>query len=454
MRVRLLVGTLLVALLMLGVGGVAAVRIQQNVAADAQERLFAQANRIAQVIDRIDTEGGQLSRRQRNLIDEWRRIANYEYLEVGYLTPTGLRITTDNPQILPNVGKLDADRAVQIVKVDGEDVNVAIRIVDNSGQEIVIAIGSRAGVVDRELFNRPMVVATIVGLLAAIGLSLLVSQQLGKRIDALSDAAGAVAGGDFSARVEIGGSDEVAKLARSFNDMAAELADAQRRERDFLMSVGHDLRTPLTTIRGYAEALDAGRVDEERMPRVASVLHAQTQRLARLIEDLMLLSRLEAREFSMRYEAVDLTAHVAEAVEVLASKAEPLDISVQPDLAQLPVGETDPDRISQIVGNLFDNALRYSPEGGTVRVSLRAANHNTVIISVADNGPGIDPEDIPHVFERLYVAQRYQAVRPEGSGLGLAIVAQLVDALGGTVQVESELGQGTTVHVTLPWQAG
>jgi signal transduction histidine kinase len=451
MRVRLLFGTLLVAFLMLGVGGVAAVRIQQNVAADAQERLFEQANRIAQVIDRIDTDGGQLTRRQRSLIEEWRRIANYEYLEVGYLTPAGLRITTDNPQILPNVGKLDTDRAVQIVEVDGNDVNVAIRIVDNSGQEIVIAIGSRAGVIDRALFNRPMVVATIVGLLAAIGLSLLVSQQLGKRIDALSDAAGAVAGGDFAARVQIRGSDEVTKLAGSFNDMAAELEDAQRRERDFLMSVGHDLRTPLTTIRGYAEALDAGRVDEDRMPRVAAVLHAQAQRLARLIEDLMLLSRLEAREFTLRLEPVNLTAHIAEAVEVLVAKAEPLDIQIESDLDELPVGDTDPDRISQIVGNLFDNALRYSPEGGTVRVAL-SSNGETARISVSDNGPGIDPTDLPHVFERLYVAQRYQAVRPEGSGLGLAIVAQLVDALGGDVQVESVLGEGTTVHVAIPWQ--
>ena len=452
MRVRLLVGTLLVALLMLGVGGVAAVRIQQNVAADAQERLFAQANRIAQLIDRIDTNSEQLTRVQRRVIEEWRRIADYEFLEVGYLTASGLRITTDNPQILPKIGKLDADRAIQVVQVDGEDVNVAIRIVDNSGQEIVIAIGSRAGIIDRELFNRPMVVATIVGLLAAIGLSLLVSQQLGKRIDALSDAAGAVAGGDFSARVEIGGSDEVAQLAESFNDMAAELADAQRRERDFLMSVGHDLRTPLTTIRGYAEALDAGRVDEDRMPRVAAVLHAQAQRLARLIEDLMLLSRLEAREFTMRYEPVDLSAHLAEAVDVLVAKAEPLDIAIKSDLAELPVGETDPDRISQIVGNLFDNALRYSPEGGTIRVSLTRPEEHSARISVSDNGPGIDSEDLPHVFERLYVAQRYQAVRPEGSGLGLAIVAQLVDALGGAVQVESELGNGTTVHVTLPWR--
>lgn len=452
MRVRLLVGTLLVALLMLGVGGVAAVRIQQNVAADAQERLFAQANRIAQLIDRIDTRSEQLTRVQRRVIEEWRRIADYEFLEVGYLTASGLRITTDNPQILPKIGKLDADRAIQVVQVDGEDVNVATRIVDNSGQEIVIAIGSRAGIIDRELFNRPMVVATIVGVLAAIGLSLLVSQQLGKRIDALSDAAGAVAGGDFSARVEVRGSDEVAELATSFNDMAAELADSRRRERDFLMSVGHDLRTPLTTIRGYAEALDAGRVDEDRMPRVAAVLHAQAQRLARLIEDLMLLSRLEAREFTMRYEPVDLKAHLAEAIDVLVAKAEPLDIAVEADLAELPVGETDPDRISQIVGNLFDNALRYAPEGGTVRVSLVRPEEHTARISVSDNGPGIDPEDLPHVFERLYVAQRYQAVRPEGSGLGLAIVAQLVDALGGTVQVESELGNGTTVHVTIPWQ--
>lgn len=459
MRVRLLIGTLVVALLMLVVGGAAAVSIQRNVTADAQKELFEEANQIARVLGRIETEGQRLRNGQilnfgqRQLVNALATVGNYDYLEVGIVTERGLRIAEDDAVLLPILEGQLIDRAVQQVDVDGEPVNVAIRIIANLDREIVIAIGSRAGVVDRQLFTRPMVIATIVGVLAAISLSFLVSQQLGKRIDALSDAAQVIAAGDFSARVDISGGDEIAALASAFNEMATGLADAKRRERDFLMSVGHDLRTPLTTIRGYAEALDDGRVDAEHLPRVASVLHTQTQRLSRLIEDLMLLSRLEAREFTLRYESVDLTAHLDAAVAALTARAETLHIAVSSDLAVIPLGQTDPDRISQIVGNLVDNALRYTPEGGTITVALGAVIHGTCRISVSDTGPGIDADDLPHVFERLYVAQRYQALRPEGSGLGLAIVQQLVTALGGSVSVESELGTGTTVHVTIPWTA-
>jgi two-component system sensor histidine kinase VicK len=238
-------------------------------------------------------------------------------------------------------------------------------------------------------------------------------------------------------------------LGAAFNEMAVRLEDGKRRERDFLMSVGHDLRTPLTTLRGYAEAIDSGTIEADDLGRVGGVLRRQTDRLSRLIEDLTLLSRLEAREFSLRPEAVDLAAHVRGLVEGHDGRAQGLHVKLIAELDEVGTIDIDPDRIDQIVGNLIDNALRYTPEGGEVSVSLEQ-REGEVALAVADTGPGIDREDLEHVFERLYVAQRYRPVRPEGSGLGLSIVKELVDAMGGQIDVASVLGSGTEVTVSFP----
>jgi two-component system sensor histidine kinase VicK len=231
--------------------------------------------------------------------------------------------------------------------------------------------------------------------------------------------------------------------------MATQLDAGRRRERDFLMSVGHDLRTPLTTLRGYAEALDAGQIGEDDLSRVGSVLHRQTDRLSRLIDDLTLLARLEAREFTLRSEPVELTALMNGLVEAIRSRAEEMRVNLSSEFEEVGTVEVDPDRIGQIFENLLSNALRYTPKGGTVVVGL--ANRGAVVrMTVSDTGPGIDPDDLPRVFERLYVAQRYRPVRPEGSGLGLSIVKELTTALGGSVTVDSGLGEGTVVTVDVP----
>jgi signal transduction histidine kinase len=167
------------------------------------------------------------------------------------------------------------------------------------------------------------------------------------------------------------------------------------------------------------------------------------------VEDLMLLSRLQAREFTLRPEDVELDAHVRGVAEDFLGRA--AEGSVQLVIETDPTGpvSVDPVRIAQIVSNLVENGLRYTPEGGSVTVRV-LSSPSDVAIEVADTGPGIDPEDLPKVFDRLYVAQHYRAVRPEGSGLGLSIVKELVTAMGGAVAVDSRPGHGTTVIVRLP----
>jgi signal transduction histidine kinase len=244
------------------------------------------------------------------------------------------------------------------------------------------------------------------------------------------------------------GTDEITDVAQAFNEMASKLEAAQTREREFLVSVSHDLRTPLTTIAGYAEAMQEGRVDESDLARVSSVLGIEAGRLRRLVEDLMLLARIEAREFTLRTESVDLAAHLKGALEGFRERADSAKVALEESIESVGMVEIDPDRVAQIVGNLLENALRYTPEAGRVTLRLERLPSG-VRIAVTDTGPGIDAADLPHIFERLYVTARYRPVRPEGSGLGLSIVRELVDAMGGETAVVSSPGRGSEISVLL-----
>ncbi len=302
------------------------------------------------------------------------------------------------------------------------------------------------GEILRELYG-PMLVAAVVAFIAAQ----LLARWLARRLQALSTAAAAVAGGDTSVRVDVEGADELASVAQSFNSMAADLTAARHRERDFLMSVGHDLRTPLTTIGGYAEALEDGAVEDPA--DVGRVMSRETARLRRLVEDVMLLARLEADQFSIEFEDVDVSAHLGEIAESFRTRAEAAGLTYSVDIDEAVRARTDPDRVSQLVANLIENALRFTPEAGsvTVRVSPAASGQfGGAVIEIRDTGPGMEPEDLDRVFERFAVGRRSSVHRPEGSGLGLAIVKQLAERLGGTVAAESNPGHGSVFRFVLP----
>jgi len=231
--------------------------------------------------------------------------------------------------------------------------------------------------------------------------------------------------------------------------MASAMAESRDRERQFLLSVGHDLRTPLTTITGYAEALEDGVDDPGELTRIAAVVSAEGRRLRRLIEDVMLLARLDSSDFGLRPEAVDAGPHLDEVLAPFRDRAAELRIGWDQDLSVEGERTIDPDRLAQIVGNLVENALRHTPEAGKVSVSAVGAG-DELVVRVADTGPGIPSEDIDRVFDRFYVGAGHRAVRPEGSGLGLSIVERLVDAMGGHVAVDSPAGGGAAFEVRLP----
>jgi two-component system sensor histidine kinase BaeS len=466
MRRRFFWSLMAAAALALLVGGlVAAVATNRQARRDAIEELSRQAEAIGRQAEAaVEDARGRGDDALRNLLNERTvrdllatasRIGGLDYAEIAAVRQGALVIPL-NSVLIPalDLGGTNFEPGTTREfegEVGGEPVVVVGRTVDSGSRlfTLVVLLGRESSLLTGVALVRGFLLALGAAVIVVALLAGLLARRLGDRLARVDAAAGRVASGDLTARVEDDGDDEVSHLADTFNDMARRLEAASKRERDFLLNVGHDLRTPLTTISGYAETLADGAIEAGDLPRVADVLQRQSRRLSRLVEDLMLLARLEAREFSLRNEPVDLGAHIGGVVDELRPRAEAARVRLEAEIEPTGPVDVDPVRLSQVVNNLVENALRYSPEGGRALVRVRARPDETTI-EVSDNGPGIDAEDLPRVFERLYVAQRYRAVRPEGSGLGLSIVHELVAAMGGTVAVESEPGRGTTVAVRLP----
>ena len=294
--------------------------------------------------------------------------------------------------------------------------------------------------------------AAAVALLICIGISFWLARRLTKPLQAVEATARRITAGDLTARVAIGArtEDELATLAATLNTMAAQIEEARGTERSFLLSVSHDLRTPLTSIRGYADALADGTLDAagpaERI-RAAGIISGEARRLERLVRDLLDLARLDTRQFSLHPRGCDAAAVVREAADAFAPAASDLGLVLHTDdiPATLPT-DLDADRLGQIVANLVENALKYATSAVEIAVT---ADRDTFAVSVEDDGPGIPADQVPMVFERLYTVRGTPA-RSVGTGLGLAIVHELSGAMGGRASVERSDGHGTRFVVRLP----
>jgi two-component system, OmpR family, sensor kinase len=282
-------------------------------------------------------------------------------------------------------------------------------------------------------------------LIVAVAVAANLGRRLTKPLREAGEATRRIAAGDLAARVPTtGGDDELDALSRSINAMAASLERSKGLERQFLLSVSHDLRTPLTSIRGYAEAL----AEHKAKPgQAAAVILSEARRLERLVGDLLELAKLDARRFSLDIRATDVFEVITDTAEGFRPAAESAGVRLEvdaPTRAAL-VADADPDRLAQVVANLVENALDFA--GGHITVGTGRAD-GAVELWVEDDGPGIEPDDIPHVFDRFYSVSRTPR-RHVGSGLGLAIVHELVDAMGGTVRAESSPNSGARLVVTL-----
>jgi signal transduction histidine kinase len=282
-----------------------------------------------------------------------------------------------------------------------------------------------------------LAIAVITAVAVAVGLAALLARRLAQPLRAMSAAARRLAAGDYAARVPRSGPEEIASLADSFNQMAASLEEQERLRRDFIANAAHELRTPLTNLKGYLEAMRDGVLPTERQT-IESLLE-EADRLVRLARSLDTLAETDATATPLNAVELDLAAAIRSAVELARPGFDRAAIEVTLQVPEPLVARGDPDALAQVLGNLLQNAIRYTPPGGSVRIRAERRPAD-VLVSIANTGDGIPAEDLPHVFERFYRVDKSRDQHRGGAGIGLAIVRQVVEALGGTVGVESHGG--------------
>ena len=303
-----------------------------------------------------------------------------------------------------------------------------------------------------DLRNR-WLLSTGAALLLSGTLGLALSGAVARPVHRLINAAGAVAEGNLDQQVPVRSGDELGRLSQVFNDMTARLRAARQSQIDFVANVSHELRTPLTAVKGTVETLRDGAVDDPQVrDRFLATVENETDRLIRLVNDLLLLSRADSEALNLRPREVDLAGLIPQTVEKLLPEARKgrvtIKVEVQPGCL---AAWADRDRVEQVLVNLLDNAIKYSPPGATVTASAwNDPDRSRVLTRVRDQGVGIPSAELSHIGQRFYRADKARSRSRGGSGLGLAIAQALVEALGGELWLESQEGEGTEVTFTLP----
>jgi signal transduction histidine kinase len=313
---------------------------------------------------------------------------------------------------------------------------------------------------------RQLVASGCIGGLLSVLLAVLIAGSVARPLRRLAGAAKAIAQGDYDQTVPVQGPTEVKELAANFNSMAEQVKASQQSQRDFLANVSHELKTPLTSIQGFAQAITEGAVgDAQGICRSAAIIQDEAQRMSRMVTELLDLTRIESGQIVMRQEAVHLSAVLRNSVDRLMLRAQQAKIKLEVQVpADLPVITGDGDRLAQVFTNLLDNALKHTPEGGKVTLAARSLTGSSIVrkgktwpagieVSVSDNGSGILPENLSRIFERFYQVDKSRQ-RGGGLGLGLAIVKQIVEAHHGTIHAESVVGIGSRFVVALPLAPG
>ena len=312
----------------------------------------------------------------------------------------------------------------------------------------IAAAGPTAEDSFQETVSRSLLVSALIAGSLALALGAILSWQVVRPLRWLTRGAERIAAGDLAHRVEVTSRDEVGQLARAFNSMAEALERDERARRNLLADVAHELRTPLTVIQGTADAI----LDNlyEPTPERIQAIKEEAALLAKVVSDLRDLTLAESGHLALDRSEVDSRELAERAVRgvrgVADAKGVALELTTSPDLPSL---SADPERIAQVLGNLLGNAVRHTPPGGQVSLSV-TSRADGVVFAVADTGEGIAEEDLPHVFDRFYRGDRSRSRETGGSGLGLAIARQLVEAHGGQIWVESALGKGSKFAFNLP----
>lgn len=287
-------------------------------------------------------------------------------------------------------------------------------------------------------------------MIMATGLTLWVSQKVARPLRQLNDAALEIAGGNLSRRVSVASNDELGQLGAAFNFMANHLQEIEQSRQEFIANISHELRSPLTSLRGFLQAVLDDAVPKANREHYLNVAFDETNRLSRLVNDLLDCAALQSASFSLNLTEINLNELIRRVVVQMEPQINEKKLDVRINLISPdPIIRADWDRVQQVLVNLLDNAIAFSSEGGKLTLST-AREGDRVKVSVADTGIGISAEELPKIWDRFHKVDRSRSRTRCGTGLGLSIAKRLVEAHGGTITVESTVGQGTTFSFYLP----
>lgn len=341
----------------------------------------------------------------------------------------------------------------------GRMKNQFLYIVDRDGKAVgmlsvfpteTVSVSSTAESSFLNAVNRSLIWAALLAVLISVILSFVLSRYISKPIKSLTGAVHAMAEGDLDQKIQLGNTPETQELSETFNCLAQRLKEVEELRRNMISDVAHELRTPLTALQGYVEGIEDGVIKPTK--KNLQVIYEETILLSRLVKDLQELSYLEAGQLSLEMKPADISSLVQQTTESQSAQIKKAGAEVKIQIADdLPILEIDKDRIRQVLANLISNALRHSPEKGSISVDV-SQNPDSIEFVVSDSGRGISEKDLPFIFERFYRAEKSRQRQSGGAGLGLTIAKKLIEAHGGNIWAESIVGKGTQVHFTLPKQ--
>lgn len=421
----------------------------------ARSYIISEANSAESILARLyENMSENYSTEVRRIVENFDKKDQMELMSVnksGVVTLSSSGFSPDREYNMPDyeLALKSADGLGVFLGRDGNETILAVTILIGRPSSSVNALRfvSSLSMVDNMLSRMMMISLAISAfvLLVVVLMGVYFVKSICVPLAQISSTAKRLATGDFSERIPVTSKDEIGQLSSAFNDMANELENSEQIKNDFISSVSHELRTPLTAIKGWSETLALG-YDSETFSKGMKVIVGETKRLERMVEELLDFSRIQSGHFSLQMTAMDVLAELEDALLIYIDKAKKENVSISYNEPQFTcVVKGDKNRLRQVFINIIDNALKYTEGGGSIEI-LAEKTDSSAVITISDTGVGIAAEDLPKVKQKFYKANATK----HGSGIGLAVADEIVSMHGGTLEVESEFGIGTTVTISLP----
>ena len=433
--------------------------VQNYYYSSAKQYLVSKLNAVTSILSLYaDDTSVNFSSEVRNMLENFSEKDKMELMAInskGHIALTSSGFSPDSDTVMNDYEdaiKSDNNYGYYIGKQDGDEkimaaaYSIASMNTEYSAVRVVISLSEIDNAITGVIIVMTAVCIAILLLMALTGFYFI--NSIVKPVQQISATAAKFAKGDFSLRIKNDSGDEIGDLCTAINHMADELSSADTMKNEFISSVSHELRTPLTAIKGWAET-----INNERDPVITGkgirVITNETERLSRMVEELLDFSRMQSGHFTLQQDTMDILAELGDAVLIYAEKARSENVTIiyeEPEM--LPFVNGDKNRIRQVFINIIDNAIKYSNIGGVVRIFASETENGDISVIVEDNGCGIKKADLPKIKTKFYKANHTK----KGSGIGLAVADEIITMHGGTLTVDSEEGKGTKVTITIPTQ--